>query len=330
MGFRDRGLHVIFSHSGLHGCKMKTNRFTIVTPVLDRPDFLEETINSVVNQKGAFEIEYIVQDGGTDPAVAEILESWNERIETRTFQPRCKSLKFEIHSETDSGMYDAINRGFERGSGGVFAWINSDDILFPGAFDTVHRIFSDCPDVDWLIGRTACLNASSAIIFTDRHQKAISREYVRKGYYRTDLPFFNWLPQDSIFWRKSLWEKAGPLDTSKRLVSDFKLWQSFAEVADPVKVDSLLGAYRYHGEQLTGVPDAYRNELGPPPKLGMGLKLACGMSWLVPNLSRFYSRYPASLSLLRLFGLKKSEILGQTCAWDFDRRQWTISDRPVI
>jgi hypothetical protein len=309
---------------------MKVMRFTIITPCFDRPDFLEETIRSVVGQKGAFEIEYIVQDGGSDPTVFEILERWKNKIDSGSFEASCTSLSFDYYVEPDSGMYDAINCGFGKSSGDIMAWINSDDIFFPGAFDTIQQIMAENADIEWLVGRTACLNASDAVIFTDRHQKAVSRQFVKQGYYRTDLPFFNWLPQDSIFWRKTLWEKAGPLDTANRLVSDFKLWQAFAEFADPVKVDSLIGAFRYHGQQLTGDPEAYKGELGPPPRLPLGLKLACGLGWLIPQLARFSRKVPASYLLLWFFGLSKSEVLGRTCNWDFVRSRWTIIKRSVI
>ena len=90
----------------------------------------------------------------------------------------------------------------------------------------------------------------------------------------------------------------------RRLVSDFKLWQSFARVAEPVKVDSLVGAYRHHGNQLTAHPDAYKNELGPAPQIPLRTKLACGCLWAIPQLPRCMRWLPGKSFWLKILGLE--------------------------
>ena len=80
---------------------------------------------------------------------------------------------------------------------------------------------------------------------------------------------FNWVQQESTFWRRSLWEKAGGrLDDRFKYAADFFLWREFAKHTDLVKVSSFLGGYRSHGDQVTGDPEVYRDELpgvGKPP-----------------------------------------------------------------
>ena len=103
-------------------------KISIVTPVLQRPEYLDQTIRSVVTQQGDFEIEYIVQNGGSDSRVIAILTKWEKLIKTGQFESQCSSLTFKWYDEKDSGMYDALNRGFARTSGDILAWINSDDL----------------------------------------------------------------------------------------------------------------------------------------------------------------------------------------------------------
>ena len=162
-------------------------KFTIVTPCLDRHRFLDETIRSVVNQRGDFEIEYIIQDGGSGPEVLEILEKWKNRIDSGVFEPACRSLTFQYFTEPDSGMYDAINKGFAQGTGELLAWINSDDSYFPSAFAAVHQAMTQHEDVDWLIGKAAKYNAPGNVTYVAGHPNCYSRKFINLGYYRNEL-----------------------------------------------------------------------------------------------------------------------------------------------
>jgi len=305
-------------------------KFSIITPSFKRTEFLEKTILSVVSQSGDFEVEYIIQDGGSNFDVVALLDKWKQMIESGAQQIHCKALTYDYYIESDSGMYDAINKGFAKSTGDVLAWINSDDIYFPNALATIDQILTENSDIDWLIGQTACINGAGAVIYTEKRHRAIARKFVKKGYYRADIPFFNWLPQDSVFWRRSLWEKAGPLKITNRLVSDFKLWQSFAQFAEPVKVGSLIGAYRHHGKQLTANPDAYKTELGSPPHVPIGTQLACGCVWAIPQLPLLMRKLPGKYHWLKILGLEKGDVLGRMVIWDYHTESWVPSNRSTL
>lgn len=305
-------------------------KFLIVTPSLNRIDFLDATIASVVSQAGDFEIEYIVQDGGSNHPVIELLKNWKQRIDSGDFKPPCKKLVFRYFVEADENMYEAINKGFAVGSGDVMAWLNTDDAYLPHAFATVQEIFSRYKDTDWLIGTSTCINSAGAVTSVNPRNLGISRYFVQRGYYRADIPFFDWLPQESIFWRASLWKKAGPLSTQYRLVSDFKLWQSFAKHTTPTKCESLLGAFRYHEKQMTNAPDAYPNELGEAPVIPFGLRFLCALSWLTPRLSRLLACLPLKRLFLACLGLKKEQITGEVVHWDFEGQKWVNSEKSAV
>src|SRR4030065_2345575 len=112
-------------------------KFSIISPCLNRSRYLNSTIESVLTQEGAFEIEYIIQDGGSGPDLINMLKKWDDDIKNGNFKPRCNNITFKWFSAKDTGMYDAINRGFSRANGDVMAWINTDDLYHPRAFTAV-------------------------------------------------------------------------------------------------------------------------------------------------------------------------------------------------
>ena len=92
---------------------------SIVTPSLDQGAFVERTLESVLSQQGDFDLEYLVQDGGSSDGTLEILERHKDRI--------------SLVVERDSGQADAVNRALRRARGEIVGWVNSDDLLRPGA-----------------------------------------------------------------------------------------------------------------------------------------------------------------------------------------------------
>ena len=304
-------------------------KFLIVTPSYHRAVFLDQTIRSVVSQSGDFEIDYIVQDGGSGDDVISILRRWEEEITSGRFVPSCAKLSFRWFSEKDNGMYDAINRGFARGDGDIMAWINTDDMYHPYAFQTISQILTEQSDIHWLTGIPNSYNEHGSRCGMDLFPSSYSREFIRRGYY--DVKFlssgFNWIQQESTFWRRSLWDKAGgALDISKKYVADFLLWQKFSEHSDLVKVYSFLGGYRCHDDQITADPERYRRELAQvaPPPGGLGLfNSIC--SCMPPAKRMMYNRF-----MLRLLGVEWDWMTGRTVRWSFADRKWVVQVEGII
>ena len=102
-------------------------KISIVTISFNQAQYLRQCIESVLEQTGC-ELEYIIVDPGSTDGSREIIESYGDRI-IRVFEP-------------DAGPADGLNRGFNRASGDVFGFINSDDYLLPGALRRVTDYFS--------------------------------------------------------------------------------------------------------------------------------------------------------------------------------------------
>jgi glycosyltransferase involved in cell wall biosynthesis len=308
-------------------------KISIITPCHNRADYLDATIASVLHQAGDFSIQYIIQNAGDSPEVRRILDRWESDVADGRFSAACPSVDLHIHHETDGGMYEGINRGFSRADGEIFAWINSDDLYHPGAFQTVSEIFGENEDVHWLAGIPNSFNRRGGRSGFGPITKAYSSEFIRRGLYRTENSDtgFDWIPQDCCFWHRDLWNKVGArLDDSLQYAADFRLWQSFARHADLVKVNSFLGGYRFHGAQITADPEKYTSELPPFEGPPAGFR----------SLHKWLSKYPEDNGLffnpergvpwLEGFDLRFEWLAGRTATFNFATDRWELALMPIL
>jgi glycosyltransferase involved in cell wall biosynthesis len=244
-------------------------RISVVTAVRNGMPWIQDTVHSVLAQRVA-NLEYIVLDGASTDGTAEWLASRRDRFAY-------------YHSRPDAGQYAAIAEGLSRTSGDVMGWINGDDMLMPWALQVVEAIFAAYPDVQWVSGQPAFLNAASECIAIMPIAASYPRRYIANGWFRQGL--LGYLMQETMFWRRSLWEKVGGLDLQWDLAADFDLWMRFAEKAELTSVAAPLGAFRLRGDQNrsrqgTGYHDevARRCREKPRPPLHWRALAACGRS----------------------------------------------------
>lgn len=198
-------------------------KISIITPNFNGGQFLEQTILSVLNQKYA-DLEYIVIDGGSTDNSLEIIKKYE------------KHLAYWV-SEPDKGMYEAIQKGFDKSSGEVMAWLNSDDMYHPNALQSVAEIFESIGEVNWLVGASTYFDEKSRTVTCVQ-----TRGFTRLDFLNAD---FKWIQQESVFWRRSLWEKSGSrLNTNLKYAGDFELWLRFFQ-HEPLNVThALIGGFR--------------------------------------------------------------------------------------
>jgi len=218
---------------------MTLPRISIVTPSFNQGQFLEECIDSILSQNYP-NLEYIIIDGGSTDESVNIIRKYE------------RHLAYWV-SEPDNGQSHALSKGFLRSTGEIMAYINSDDKYFPWAFKTVGNLFHDFSELQWLTSiEYLCWNAQGDPI-PGWHVRGFSRSDFYKG--RTlgnSKDFLGWIQQESTFWRRGLWEKAGSYITdSLHYAMDFDMWARFFEHAYLYGIALPLGGNRFQPNQKT-------------------------------------------------------------------------------
>lgn len=139
-------------------------RITIITPSYNQGAYIEDTILSVLNQDYP-NLEYIIIDGGSNDQTIDIIKKYSDRISYWV-------------SEKDRGQSHAINKGFERATGEIINWINSDDQLMP---DTLHKLaaaFTADPELMMLHGRIEYFGETKPYYSVNLPAKDLDTRYV--------------------------------------------------------------------------------------------------------------------------------------------------------
>ncbi len=231
-------------------------KFSIVTPSYNSVKYISETIESVISQKGDFEIEYIIMDSCSTDNTIDIVRRYQRKIIDGSLDIKCKGISILFESKKDKGMYDAINKGFAKATGDIFAWINADDIYLPGAFSIVEKAFQEFSEIKWLKGITSYINEAS-VLFRVGKCFLYDREWIKRGVYGREAYF---IQQDSVFWRSDLWRSAGGIDDNLKLAGDYYLWARFAENAPLFSLRAYLSCFRRAKGQLSENFDSYEKE----------------------------------------------------------------------
>ncbi len=205
-------------------------KITLVTAVYNGKEYLEATMRSIVNQ-GYPNLEYIVVDDGSTDGTAEIIRKYERQVNG-------------WFRQENQGLYAALNAGFARSTGEIMGWLNSSDMLQVNGLFTVGSIFRELRDVAWITGRPTKISATGMTIDVLPILRW-SRERFLAGANK-------YIQQESTFWRRSLWARAGgALSTEFRVEGDFELWTRFFRHAPLYSVNALIGGYRLHDDALS-------------------------------------------------------------------------------
>ncbi len=231
----------------------KYPKISIITPVLNYGDYLEQTIRSVLLQNYP-NLEYIIIDGGSTDESINIIKKYEPWV------------SYWI-SETDSGQSDAINKGIRRATGEWVAWINADDIYYPDTLNIIASIIKQNTATSWVVGSTVYIdNEFNEIgkfqpkLYSTRNE---NKAYQKKGWldYVCNRRTGIYLPQPSSFWKLGVVVKAGYLDESLHFAMDHELYGRLAlQGLSPYILDKPLACFRIHADQKTSSLSSFLNE----------------------------------------------------------------------
>jgi glycosyltransferase involved in cell wall biosynthesis len=216
-------------------------KFSIVTLAFRQRRFIREAIESVLSQDYA-DIEYIVVDPGSPDGTREIVDEYATQISHRIYEP-------------DAGPADGLNKGLAIASGDVFAFVNGDDLLLPGAISAVARRFAAEPQLDILAGDGYVCDAAGTYVRHIRACAFTARNLLYGG--------ASWL-QQSTFIRRAAYESTGGFNPENRTSWDGELF--LCALDRGARVGYLrrdLGVFRIYDESITGsgaLRDAYRRD----------------------------------------------------------------------
>jgi glycosyltransferase involved in cell wall biosynthesis len=204
-------------------------RITIVTPSYNQGKFLRETIESVLNQ-GYTNLEYFIVDGGSTDNSTEIIRQYEDRIDWWV-------------SEKDEGQSDALNKGFKRATGDYLTWVNSDDILLPGALNEVALAVKKRPGSQWISGDTVWIDSDSLIIRCSRLPD-YSRLLAKMGRLIISGP--------STFFARNLYQSVEGIRPELYFNMDTDLWWQFhSQHVHYHHIPIYLMAFRVHAASKT-------------------------------------------------------------------------------
>lgn len=201
--------------------------FSIVIPSFNQAKFIGRTLESLLVQEGVG-VEVLVQDGGSSDGTVEILKGYGDRIRWA--------------SESDRGQAHAINKGMELVSGKWLAYLNSDDVLLPGALEKVKREFLSHPEADFIYGQARRIDGEDRPL--------------------ADYPVCPWnadlmkdtcfISQPACFWRREVREKLGGFDEDLRFSMDYDFWlRGIGAGLTFLFLPAFLAAARIHGDAKT-------------------------------------------------------------------------------
>lgn len=205
-------------------------RISIIIPSYNKAEYFEETLISIISQKYP-NLEIIIQDGGSTDGTLEIIKKYAKKY------PRI--IKWE--SKKDKGQIDAINKGLNKASGNILAYINADDIYSKDSLETVGKYFKKYPQTLWLAGKGININDRgkeiSRLVTSYKNFLLIINHY-------SLLIMVNYLIQPSVFLSKYAYEKFGPFTGTRTSVMEYELWLKLGKIAMPAILDRYSSSFR--------------------------------------------------------------------------------------
>ena len=224
-------------------------KISLVMPSFNQGAYLESAINSVLSQNYP-NLEMLIYDGGSTDESVDIIKRYASQISY-------------WQSQADGGQAAALSAGFDRATGDIFCWLNSDDMLLPSALDEVSRAFMQYPKVDFVYSDRRLIDANGK----DQGSHVWPR-ILTSYHWALEQP----LAQECCFWRSELYRRVGGINPELYYIMDFDLFYRMWKVGRFKKISPYLGCIRFHDESKhSNAQDILAREMAEA-KIKYGLK----------------------------------------------------------
>ncbi|WP_243361195.1 glycosyltransferase family 2 protein [Fundidesulfovibrio terrae] len=214
-------------------------KITVVTPSFNQARYLERNLTSVSGQKGV-EVEHILLDGGSTDDTVDVVRRFGSHLAY-------------WRSEKDAGQTAALIEGFERATGQVLCWLNSDDYFWNEyALLRVAEAFRDNPGAAMVTGDTVLTADDETPVMVDMVWRPSARQM------RCNMA----VPQQSTFWRADAYRAVGGIDQNFKYCMDFDLFQRMSQGREIIRIPHILAAFRLQPASKTATwGDVFRREV---------------------------------------------------------------------
>jgi glycosyltransferase involved in cell wall biosynthesis len=204
-------------------------KISLVTISFNQDRYLEQALRSVLEQDYP-DLEYIVVDPGSSDGSRDIIERYRTRLAQVVFEP-------------DQGPADGLNKGFARATGDILGYLNSDDLLLPGALAGVAAAFRAHPGADMVYGHGYVMDSEGRVLGRCRSD----RYSLRRAAYGNSI-----IMQQASFWRREAFESIGGFNSANRLSWDGEFWMDLALAGRRlVRVNEYWACFRTHDASIT-------------------------------------------------------------------------------
>ncbi len=198
---------------------------TIITVVYNGEKYLEETIQSVINQTYS-NVEYIIIDGGSTDGTIDIIKKYEENIAYWV-------------SEPDDGQTDALIKGFDRCTGDILYWLNYDDLLYDeNTLIDVVKVFENNDNIELVYGDDLLVDKDLNII------KLRDFSFHSLG----KLMYYKSISQPSSFFTRKVYKEFG-LNKDLLCSMDLDLWLNIFSKYKTKYINQILSKNRIHDER---------------------------------------------------------------------------------
>jgi len=259
-------------------------KISVVVPSFNQVEYLELALRSIIDQEYP-NLELIVIDGGSNDGSSDVVRNYESH------------MKFWC-SEPDGGQTLGIIKGFSHATGEILCFLNSDDLFEPGSLLEVGQYFAAHPDTDAVYGNALWIDAKGGPL---RPQKEMP--FNRFIFLHT----YNYIPSMSMFWRRSIYDKAGGLNPAFQMAFDADLWMRFSDNGTIKHVARQWSRMRFYPEQksqrlreITIREDMqvrsryWKNQVMPPTyhlKRKIALAIRCGWKLVLGCYGWGYRRH---------------------------------------